>query len=207
MPTDLLPPNATPFERALAQSLARISDVPVPLRDLWSPWNCPIELLPWLAWALSIDRWKAEWSEYQKRVETARAIERQRLKGTPASIEDLLESYDRLIQLVEWFETSPRMNPHTFQVIIPIDGTPAGRSTAAFQREIVRDIYRTKPARSHFDLVLKLATAAKLTLRGAGHATVFRRLTLASTVSLTDVLVTEDGFALTTETGEILEVG
>ena len=55
MSRDLLPANATPLERALAETTARLSDVAVPIRDLWSPENCPTELLPWLAWALSVD--------------------------------------------------------------------------------------------------------------------------------------------------------
>jgi hypothetical protein len=33
----LLPRNATELERALETSMARLADVPVPLRDLWNP--------------------------------------------------------------------------------------------------------------------------------------------------------------------------
>ena len=45
-PPTLLPPNATALERALASVIARISDVPVPIGDLWNPARCPAPLLP-----------------------------------------------------------------------------------------------------------------------------------------------------------------
>lgn len=210
MPTEpnLLPPNATPLERALSMVAARVGDVPLPIRDLWNPQTCPADLLPWLAWALSIDRWRADWTEEQKRIEVARAIELQRLKGTPASIEQVLASFDPLIQLVEWFELNPPGQPHTFQVIIPLDGTPLPRSTAPFALEIVRDIYRIKPARSHFEVVLQLAVDAALVLTGAGWAMSYARAeAVAAIPAIDDVLITEDGFALIAEDGELLEIG
>lgn len=54
----LLPPNNTPQERALEATTARISDIPVPLRQLYNPDTCPINLLAWLGWQLSTDSWK-----------------------------------------------------------------------------------------------------------------------------------------------------
>ena len=64
---DLLPPSATKQERALALATSRVSDVPLPIRTLWNPDTCPLELLPWLAWALSVDTWDPNWSESIKR--------------------------------------------------------------------------------------------------------------------------------------------
>ena len=49
--TGILPPNATALERALADAGARLSDVPVVVRELWNPDACPAAHLPWLAWA------------------------------------------------------------------------------------------------------------------------------------------------------------
>lgn len=47
----LLPPGSTPLERRLAQTCSGISDLQVPLRDLWNPATCPVSFLPYLAWA------------------------------------------------------------------------------------------------------------------------------------------------------------
>ena len=54
----LLPPNATVLETATEEAMHQpISAINVPVRDLWNPAKCPLTLLPWLAWALSVDEW------------------------------------------------------------------------------------------------------------------------------------------------------
>ncbi|MGS4945207.1 phage tail protein I, partial [Meridianimarinicoccus sp. RP-17] len=63
----LLPPNATPVERGFEAAGARITALPVPVRDTWNPATCPATLLPWLAWALSVDNWDPTWTEGQQR--------------------------------------------------------------------------------------------------------------------------------------------
>lgn len=210
MPTesDLLPPNATPAERALSRVMARIGDVSIPHRSLWNPATCPAELLPWLAWGLSIDRWRSDWSEAQKRLEVARAIDLQRRKGTPASVEQVLASFDPLIRMAEWFEMDPPGTPHTFEVVIPLDGEPLPRSTAEFARELVRDIYRIKPARSHFELWLELAAEASMFLTGGAFAMVYRRLAMTLDVDEVELaLMTEDGLSILTEDDDVIGVG
>ncbi|MEN1451482.1 phage tail protein I, partial [Pseudomonas aeruginosa] len=56
----LLPRNATELEQLAAQALADIQRVPIPLRTLWNPSTCPVPLLPYLAWAFSVDRWDSK---------------------------------------------------------------------------------------------------------------------------------------------------
>jgi phage tail P2-like protein len=82
----LLPPNATPQEIALDGATARLSDVPVSLRDIWNPDTCPVALLPWLAWAFNVDEWSASWSEESQRATIREAFTVQRKKGTIASV-------------------------------------------------------------------------------------------------------------------------
>ncbi|KPU83532.1 tail protein [Marinosulfonomonas sp. PRT-SC04] len=82
----LLPPNSTPAERALEQSTARIGAVPVPIATLWNPDTCPAAILPWLAWALSVDHWDSGWSEDAKRQSLRKSISIHRVKGTVASV-------------------------------------------------------------------------------------------------------------------------
>ena len=86
----LLPPNATKLERALEQATACIGAVPLRLRDNWNPAICPVELLPWLAWAVGVEEWDAEWPEEVRRevIATARQIRYQ--KGTPGAIKRAL---------------------------------------------------------------------------------------------------------------------
>jgi phage tail P2-like protein len=83
----ILPRNRTPWEAAVeAVSDARF---PLPTRlisDVWSPDNCPIELLPYLAYGLSVDLWSDEWTETHKREACRKALRLHRLKTTPAGI-------------------------------------------------------------------------------------------------------------------------
>lgn len=90
--SSLLPPSSTSQERAIEGATARISDVPLPIRDLWNPDTCPSAILPWLAWQYSVDQWDAAWTDDVKRSVIAAAVNAHRHKGTVASIRSVLAS-------------------------------------------------------------------------------------------------------------------
>ncbi len=82
----VLPPNRTAFEEAADLTGARIDEIPVDLPTLVRPYGVAAAHLPWLAWALSVDLWDADWPEDKRRVLTARALPMHARKGTAASI-------------------------------------------------------------------------------------------------------------------------
>lgn len=86
MSETLLPPNATKAERALEGATSRISDVPLRIRESWDPDTCPVALLPWLAWAFSVDEWDPDWPEDVKRAVIRTSYDQHRKKGTVASV-------------------------------------------------------------------------------------------------------------------------
>lgn len=89
--TTLLPPNASPLERALEDVVAwRLDAVPVPLRDLWDPDLTPDDWLPAQAWGLSVDEWDPAWAPSRQREVIANAIAVQKIKGTIGSIRQAL---------------------------------------------------------------------------------------------------------------------
>lgn len=116
--SDLLPPNATPQERALSNATARVGDVPVPIRSLWNPQTCPAALLPWLAWAMSVDDWDATWTEQQKRDVIAASVEVHRHKGTIGALKAALRPLNYDVQVDE-----PASLPYQFRIRLD-----AGRS-------------------------------------------------------------------------------
>lgn len=214
MPTSLLPPNATTLERSLAGVAETINEIPLDISSLWNPVTCPIELLPWLAWALSTDNWSASWSDEQKRAAVANAIEDQRHKGTRHTVQSVLTNFDALLTLVEWFEQTPAADPYTFEVHLPLidaDGVAGGvRVTAAFAREIISAVTIAKPVRAHFDLLQVLNLAGKCAPVAAIQATGYRRLQFASadadpSIGWTDLLQTETGEPLTDDFGETFD--
>jgi phage tail P2-like protein len=125
MTNSLLPPNATRLERALEAGAGRLTPIVTPAESIDDPATCPAELLPWLAWGLSVDAWDAEWSEADKRSAVATSIEMHRRKGTRLSVETVVARFDQLARLVEWHQASPRRPAHTFDVVLPMV-TPAG---------------------------------------------------------------------------------
>lgn len=120
MARPLLPGNATALERLATQALAEIERVPVPIRDLVSPERCPVALLPYLAWAFSVDRWEAGWSEATKRQVIRSAWFVHAHKGTIGALRRVVEPLGYLIRVTEWWQTTPRGTPGTFKLDIGV---------------------------------------------------------------------------------------
>lgn len=211
MATSLLPPNASALERALEAATRRIDDVPVPLRDLWDPLACPIDLLPWLAWSLSIDIWDSDWSEAAKREQVAQALQMQRRKGSVASVRSLLDAYEAGLTLTEWFETQPPGPVHTFDVTLPLSGEVGAVARAAYIEKVAARIVITKPVRSHFRLVQSVEGRGDVGLLGRARSWIYGRRSFLADIEdsagdWAGVLLTEDGEPFLTEEGPVLEI-
>lgn len=176
-PTTLLPPNATQLERALEAVLGeRIDGVAVPLRDLWSAEHCPEPLLPWLAWALSIDQWSADWPLHVRRARVATAIAIQRIKGSAQSVRDVVAAMGGNVVLSEWFQTDPPGDPHTFDLLVALGGQADDVPSADFIDAVIAEVERTKPVRSHFTFTLSAPARGRVGLRAVGRAITVHRL-------------------------------
>lgn len=197
--TDLLPPNARAGDRALSVAVARAADVPVTFPMLWDPASCPMSLLPWLAWGLSVDVWDADWSEATKRRMVAEAIERQRRKGSVAAVQEILDAFDVGLTLHEWFDPDVQGQPFTFEVRLPIEGGET--VTAVFIEKVLDQVARVKPARAWFTVAQTLSTTSALGLIAFGRPAIARRLDAAEAAPIdwSGCLLTENGEPLFTE--------
>ena len=142
----LLPSNATELERLGAEALAQIERVPVPLRDLWNPDTCPVALLPYLAWAFSVDRWSQAWPESAKRNAIKAAYFIHSRKGTIGALRRVVEPLGYLIEVVEWWETVPEGVPATFALKIGVLDTGI---TEEMYQELTWLIDDAKPLTRH----------------------------------------------------------
>lgn len=176
MSNRLLPPNSTSQERAFEDATARIGDVPTPIRDLWDPDTCPIELLPWLAWALSIDAWRPYWPEPVKRARVRAALDIQRKKGTSESVHTVVEAFGGHLELREWWQMDPPGVPHTFEMVLTLAGEGGAEATAQFVDDVISEVSRTKPVRSHFNFTQGLQATGAIGMIAAANAAVYRRL-------------------------------
>ncbi len=86
----LLPANATVLELALEQVMT--SDMSSPIRYLWNPMKCPLELLWVLAIVFQVDEWDEKWTEEAKRDTLLEAYSVHCIKGTPESLRRILRN-------------------------------------------------------------------------------------------------------------------
>lgn len=152
--SDLLPYNATDAERDLADTIARISDVPVIVREVWNPDTCPPNVLPWLAWAFSVDDWDSNWTDEQKRNVIKQSVYSQRIKGTIGAVTRQLSALGYTIQILEWWQQNPVGQPYTFDVYITSSQYPL---TVRDYNKVLEVINTNKNLRSHMGQVTVIA--------------------------------------------------
>ncbi|WDM87554.1 phage tail protein I [Pseudomonas asiatica] len=156
----LLPHNSTPLERQAAEALAQIQRVPVPIRDLLSPERCPAPLLPYLAWAFSVDRWDSQWPEAAKRRAIRSSFFIHSRKGTIGALRRVVEPLGYLIEIVEWFATVPPGVPGTFALKIGVLETGI---TEEMYQELTWLIDDAKPLTRHLTaLAISLETKGQI---------------------------------------------
>lgn len=144
MNNSLLPPGSSALERRLAQACSGISGLNVPLRDLWNPDTCPVNFLPYLAWAFSVDRWDEGWAESVKRKVVKDAFYIHQHKGTVSAIRRVVEPLGYLIRVIEWWKTNDA--PGTFRLDVGVLDTGI---TEEMYHELERVIADAKPCSRH----------------------------------------------------------
>ena len=178
----LLPPNATPQERALEASSLRISDIAVPLRDLYNPDTCRVELLPWLAWHLSIDTWKTSWPEEIRRARIKNAMAIHRKKGTAQSVKQVVAAFGGAILVREWWQKLPMGEPHTFDLTMTLSGSGGYTATAEFVDDVIAEVNGAKPLRSHFTFTQGVGTHTALAVVTVVRPVIYARLNLKDVI-------------------------
>lgn len=154
----LLPSNSTPLERAI--EAAFYERTIVPLRTLYNPDTCPVDLLPHLAWAWSVDRWDYRWSEATKRAAIKASFYIHKHKGTIGALRRVVEPLGYLIEIVEWFKTVPEGEPGTFALKVGVLDTGI---TEEMYQELDRLIDDAKPVTRHMTgLAISLETRGDL---------------------------------------------
>ncbi len=150
----LLPPGSSALERRLAQACSGISDLNVPLRDLWNPWKCPAKFLPYLAWAFSVDRWEETWTETAKRQAVSDAFWIHQRKGTVAAVKRVIEGLGYSMTIEEWWEVADPAG--TFRLEIDLNEVGI---TEVMIYELERIIGDAKPVSRHISQLTLSASA------------------------------------------------
>lgn len=118
MSDDLLPSNATDQERALSAAIDR--SLPVIVKQVWNPDDCPVSILPWLAWAFSVDTWNNAWTTAQKRAVIRSSVAVHEVKGTIGALMTSMAALGYNIDVIEWFQETPAADPYTFRLNVTL---------------------------------------------------------------------------------------
>jgi phage tail P2-like protein len=148
MSRDLAPSSWTELDRVLAE-LAKVflfDDIPTDLSVLSDPDRCPPAFLPWLAWALSVDDWNAEWSLEQKRSVVRNSFLVHARKGTVGAIRRAVESVGYEITIVELQRTLGASYAYQFDADVNVGEQGIDGET---QSEIERLIETNKRVSCH----------------------------------------------------------
>lgn len=144
MNSSLLPVGSSELEIAAAKACAELSRTPIPLRQLCDPDSCPSSLLPYLAWAFSVDRWDEKWPEIIKRQAIKDAYFIHRHKGTVGALRRVVEPFGYLIRIIEWWQNGGV--PGTFRLDIGVQQQGITEETFL---ELERLIADAKPVSRH----------------------------------------------------------
>ena len=157
--SDLLPPNATPLMQALDGAIRpEITAIPHVMRFIYDPECCPIEALPHLAWAWSVDVWNDRWPEAVKRRVIKNSLYMHRIKGSVGAVELALASVFADGEIQEWFETGDPV--HTFRAVVsPTIDLLQYDDGVLFHDDLIDELRRViaaaKPLREHFAIRLR----------------------------------------------------
>ncbi|HDR0964101.1 phage tail protein I [Pasteurella multocida] len=142
----LLPTGSTTLEKRAAQIMKSAVENPVIIADLINPDRCPVHLLPYLAWAFSVDKWDENWSEEVKRIVIKQSFFIHKHKGTIGAVKRVVEPIGYLVELKEWFQTQPQGTAGTFSLTVEVSETGLNEQT---YNELVRLVNDVKPVSRH----------------------------------------------------------
>lgn len=155
MNNTLLPPSASAWMRSAEAATAKLSGITVAIRTLWTPTACPVDLLPYLAWALSVDRWDKNWPPERKIAAIQRSYWLHRRKGNRAAVRRVIEDMGFSATFAEWFDVGDE--PGTFR--LEVDVNEVGLTPKTLD-ELNRLIGDAKPVSRHLTQ-MTIATSAR----------------------------------------------
>lgn len=168
----LLPPNATSLLKDLEAVFGDAIDLPTLNRFVNNPDEAPANILPWLAWAVSVDDWSDGWSEEVRRNVIKASIEVHRRKGTIGALKKALQAFNYTNVIVEeWFDYGA--DPYFFRVFF--DVIEPGFDVSILP-QVQKVIESTKNARSHLES-LRAYLSAEMGLVNIGSMIISKEVT------------------------------
>ncbi len=171
---DLLPPNATPFERAQSAADRRVLSADVDaIRRARDPAACPSAVTPFLAWERSVHFYDPA-DEPGNRARTASSFSDHAAYGSATALEaEIALDIGSPVAIREWFEERDLVFPDfVVEVAMAPGPTPPDLSAAlasAMRRKNVRDMPRPRVRVTQPPAALFVAAAQRIGLSVANR--------------------------------------
>lgn len=159
MTTNLLPTGSTLLEKRAAECLKQAVENPLLIADLINPERCPENLLPYLAWSLSVDKWDENWSEEVKRIAIKNSFLIHKQKGTLTALRRVVEPIGYIVELKEWWQETPQGTAGTFKLTVEVSETGLNAQT---NEELSRLIDDVKPVSRHYSLAISITPTGEM---------------------------------------------
>lgn len=114
----------------------------------------PSDALDHLAVQFDVAAWRDKWPVTLKRTVLKTAISDKRIKGTVAAVKQALASIGSAAEIVEWWQTNPKGEPHTF-TIYATQADFEGLIDDEMQEDLMALLDDAKPLRSHYNFVMQ----------------------------------------------------
>ncbi len=174
----LLPPNASQLLRDLESVFGDSFDLPTLNRYVVNPDLAPVHILPWLAWALSVDDWSDNWSEQIRRNVIKASVEVHRKKGTIGALKKALQAFNYTnVKVEEWFEYGA--DPYFFRVFFDVNEPGFDVNILPQVQKVIES---TKNARSHLEN-LRAYLSAEMGLLRLGSLIISKEVTAIDSVN------------------------
>ncbi len=168
----LLPPNASTLLRDLESVFGDSFDLPTLNRYVVNPDLTPAHILPWLAWALSVDDWSDSWPEQIRRNVIKASVEVHRKKGTIGALKKALQAFNyENVKVEEWFEYGA--DPYFFRVFFDVKEPGFDINILPQVQKVIEN---TKNARSHLES-LRAYLSAEMGLVSIGSIIISKEVT------------------------------
>jgi phage tail P2-like protein len=180
----LLPLNASNLLKDLENSSLSATSLEALNKYVTNPDLAPESILPWLAFAVSVDDWSDGWAQDVKRNVIRASVKVHKKKGTIGALRSALEAFNyENIAVEEWFEYDDE--PYFFRVFFDI--TKPGFDVGILP-DVRNLVLNTKNARSHLRY-LQAFLSNEMGMMGVGAETLYKDVTTLGQFIYEDELV------------------
>lgn len=176
MSRHLLPNNRTALEAGVANAGTIELDT-APLRGLADSARCPATLLPWLAWAMSVESWDDALNDKQRRELIRQSIPIHKHKGTAGAVRRAMAALGVTVEFQEWRDYGGA--PYTFRLTAWANDNHAPDQKQVLSADLYRRLRRVvddaKNERSHYEFRLGARFDQALTMASVTRASAVRR--------------------------------